>query len=220
MNQKRIKIIACPTVIEEMQPLLPPEVSTEILDFGLHVQPEKLRDVLQAAIDRVSSDIDTIILGYGLCSMAVVGLSSTKCTLVVPKVDDCIAIFLGSNRAYHKQSAKEPGTYYLTKGWIEVSDTPLEEYKRMVERYGEKRADKVMGIMLKNYTRLAYIDTGMENQEKYRKYARKNAARFNLRYEEIPGSKALIEKMVNSPWGDDFLVVKPGEKITFEAFKA
>jgi hypothetical protein len=219
MNTPRIKVIACATVIEEMQPLLHPGVTAEVLDFGLHLTPDKLRERLQKTIDKSSRDADTIILGYGLCSMAVVGLISQTCTLVVPRVDDCIAIFLGSQAAYREQSGREPGTYYLTKGWIEVSDTPLEEYKQLVEKYGQKRADKVMTMMFQHYTRLAYIDTGHIDQERCRQYARQNAEKLSLRYEEIPGDMELIRKMINGPWDDDFVVVGPGEKITFEEFK-
>jgi hypothetical protein len=134
-------------------------------------------------------------------------------------VDDCIAIFLGSTAAYRKESRKEPGTYYLTKGWIEVSDTPFEEYVRMKERYGKERADRVMDMMLKNYKRLAYIDTGRSNQARYREYAQMTARKFNLRYEEIPGSNALIQKMIQGPWDEDFIIVGPGETVTFADFK-
>ena len=70
-----MKVIACATVIEEMQPLLPPGVTTEVLDFGLHLAPEKLREALQQAIDKNCEEADTIILGYGLCSMPGIVLS-------------------------------------------------------------------------------------------------------------------------------------------------
>jgi hypothetical protein len=219
MTLNRIKYIACATVIEEMRPLLPPDAVAEVLDFGLHVSPEKLKETLQQAIDASAGDTDTVVLGYGLCSNAVVGLNASKCTLVVPRVDDCIAIFLGSTTAYRKEARKEPGTYYLTKGWIEVSDTPFEEYIRMKERYGKERADRIMNIMLKNYKRLAYIDTGQSDQERYRAYAQKTARKFNLRYEKIPGSRALIRKMIHGPWDDDFVVVHPGGILTFADFK-
>ena len=218
-DEASTKIIACATVIEEVLPLLPAGMQYEVLDFGLHLQPENLHDTLQAAIDRASAEADTIILGYGLCSMAVVGLTPTNATLVVPRVDDCIAIFLGSGAAYQAQASQEPGTYYLTKGWIEVSDTPFEEYKRLIERYGQKRADRMMQLMLKNYTRLAFIDTGQYDQERYRDYARRTANQFGLRYEEISGSNALLKKMIFGPWDDDFVVVPPGQTITYADFK-
>jgi hypothetical protein len=213
------KVIACATVIEEMLPMLPEGVTYEVLDFGLHLIPEKLRSQLQEAIDTASAEVDTIILGYGLCSMAVVGLKATACTLVVPRVDDCIAIFLGSRTAYQKQFGQEPGTYYLTKGWIEVSDTPFAEYERLVEKYGPEQAERMIKLMLKNYTRLAFIDTGHYEQERYREYARHTAEQFGLRYEEIPGSRALVKKMLYGPWDDDFVIARPGETITYANFK-
>jgi hypothetical protein len=215
----RIKVIACATVIEEMLPLLSPNVAHEVLDFGLHLTPDKLRPALQDSINAAGAEFDTLILGYGLCSMAVVGLTATNCTLVVPRVDDCIAIFLGSHTAYKEQSGKEPGSYYLTKGWIEVGDTPFKEYKPLVERYGEKRARRMMQLTLKNYTRLAYINTGQYEQERFREYARRTAAEFNLRYEEIAGSNALVKKMIFGPWDDDFVVAQPGQTITYADFR-
>jgi len=194
-------------------------MSYEVLDFGLHRTPESLRATLQHAIDTAGHEIDTLVLGYGLCSMAVIGLKATTCTLVVPRVDDCIAIFLGSSGAYQQQARQEPGTYYLTKGWIEAADTPFAEYDRLIERYGQKQADRMMGLLLKNYTRLAFIDTGQHQQDRYREYARHTANRFNLRYEEIPGSTALVRKMLSGPWDEDFIIARPGETIHYTDFK-
>jgi hypothetical protein len=215
----RTAVIACATVIEEMLPHLPPEVEYQVLDFGLHVNPEALRSNLQEAADRASRTADTIILGYGLCSQAVVGLQANGCTLVVPKVDDCIAIFLGSGEAYRAQSRSEPGTYYLTKGWIEAGDSPFEEYEGLVAQYGEERARRLMNQLLRNYTRLALINTGQYELERYRRYSQRMAKRFGLRYEEIPGSNTLVKRMVCGPWDDDFVIARPGETICYLDFK-
>lgn len=219
MTDPRTKIIACATVFEEMQPLLPPDVACEVLDFGLHLTPEKLRGALQENIDAAAAEADIVILGYGLCSMALAGLKANDCTLVAPRVDDCIAIFLGSHDEYKQQIAREPGTYYLTKGWIEVGDTPFDEFGKLVERYGEERADRMMRVMLRNYKRLAYIDTGRFDQERCRDYAAKTAAQFGLRYEEIAGSNTLVRKMIFGPWDGDFIVVPPGDSITYLHFR-
>jgi hypothetical protein len=219
MNQNRTKVIACATVIEEMLPYLPANMAYEVLDFGLHLRPESLKSKLQEAIDASCINYDTLFLGYGLCSMAVVGLTARDCRLVIPRVDDCIAIFLGSRQAYSEQSRKDPGSYYLTKGWLEVGDTPFDEFERMVEQYGKERAERIMKAMLKNYTRLVYIDTGNGDKRAYVDYARKTADKFNLRFEEIPGSNALILKMLSGPWDDDFMIVEPGKTITYLDFK-
>lgn len=211
-------VIACATVIEEMSPFLPKNVPSETLDFGLHLRPDHLKKALQEKIDEASAHADVLLLGYGLCSMAVVGLHATTAHLVIPRVDDCIAIFLGSCNAYREQTKKEPGTYYLTKGWIEVGDTPFNEYQRLVEKYGEAKAKRMIQLMLKNYTRLGFINTGQYENERYREVARKTAEQFDLRFEEIDGSSALVKKMVFGPWDDEFLVIAPGETIQYTDF--
>jgi len=217
-SPRRVRIIGCATVIEEIGPLLPQDVECQVLDFGLHVAPERLKQALQEAVDQAGREVDVVLLGYGLCSMAVVGLRANGCTLVVPKVDDCIALFLGSQAAYRAQVRSEPGTYYLTKGWIEVGDTPFDEYDRLVDRYGEQKARWLIEQMLKNYTRLVFIETGPET-DRYKVYARRLAARFGLRYETIRGSRALLRKLLFGPWDDgDFVVVPPGGTITYADF--
>ena len=219
IDPTKTKVIACATVIEEMLPIMPAGIQYEILDFGLHLVPQSLKQTLQNAIDASSREFETLILGYGLCSLAVIGLEARNCTLLIPRVDDCIAIFLGSKDAYDQQAKKAPGTYYLTKGWIEVGDTPFEEYDRMVAQYGQERADRITKLMLKHYTRLAYIDTGQIDQDRYRQYAQQTAQRFNLTYEEIIGSDALIRKLIYGPWDDEILVAHPGHVIEYMDFK-
>jgi hypothetical protein len=219
MDPSRTKVIACATVIEEMLPYMPAGMAYEVLDFGLHLNSGKLKATLQQAIDASCADFDTILLGYGLCSLAIVGLRAPGCTLVMPRVDDCIAVFLGSRQRYSQQARAEPGTYYLTKGWIEVADTPFDEYERMVEQYGEARARRLMAAMLKHYTRLVYIDTGHADKRPYVDYARKTADQFNLRFEELRGSNDLILRLLTGPWDEEFLVVPPGETITYLLFK-
>jgi hypothetical protein len=217
-HPSRCKLIACATVIEEILPFLPADLPYEILDFGLHLRPNSLKAALQEKVDQASQDVDVLLLGYGLCSMAVVNLHSTSATLVIPRLDDCIGIFLGSDAAYKAQAESEPGTYYLTKGWIEAGDSPFAEYGRLVERYGPDKAMRLTKLVLNNYTRLAFINTGQYEIDRYRAYAREKADLFNLRFEEIDGSPALVHKLVFGPWDDDFVVVPPGETVRYEDF--
>ncbi|UCD34274.1 MAG: DUF1638 domain-containing protein [Nitrospiraceae bacterium] len=219
MNLERCKLIACTAVIEEMLPFMPSPMSHEALDFGLHTDPKSLKRALQNAIDSSAPHIETILLGYGLCSQAVVGLRSGRHTLVIPRVDDCIAIFLGSAAEYHKQHRSVPGTYYLTKGWIEFGDTPFSEYDILVRRYGEQIAQRIVNRILENYTRLAFISTGNNELEHYRERARSMAQRFGLCYEELQGSDVIIKKMLSGPWNDGFVVVPPGRTVSFFDFR-
>ncbi len=72
--------------------------------------------------------------------------------------------------------------------------------------------------MMVNYKRLALINTGQYELEKFRDYARETAERFGLRYEEIKGSNALVKKSLLGPWDDDFVLLEPGETFTLEQF--
>jgi len=218
MSRVRTKIIACKTVIEEMQGLLPPAIETLTLESGLHLHPDKLRDALQSTIDEITAHTETIVLGYGLCSMGVIGLRATHSTLVIPRIDDCIAMFLGSRQAYKRELKQEPGTYFLSKGWIEAGITLLDELRMMETRYGKKRAEWVMKRMLQNYKRLAFIDMGYQDQEKYRQLSRKAAEKFNLNYQEIKGTPEFLGMICNGPWDDEFVVAPPGHTIHLEDF--
>lgn len=218
MHPAITKIIACQVVIEELLPLLPEGTDYETLDLGLHVNPDELRMTLQEKIHASSKENGTILLGYGLCSRAVVGLHSEKCSLVVPGVDDCIGIFLGSREAYLKELKAEPGTYYLTKGWIEAGDNLFGPHNQIVERYGPEQAEILIKKMLQNYTRLVFINTGNYRVEHYRDYCERTASRFGLRFQEILGATTLVEKLVNGPWDEDFVVVPPGQTITYASF--
>jgi hypothetical protein len=218
MHPAITKIIACQVVIEELLPLLPERTDYETLDLGLHVNPDKLRAALQEKIHISSEEKGTILLGYGLCSRAVVGLRSEKCSLVVPCVDDCIGIFLGSREAYLKQVKAEPGTYYLTKGWIEAGDNLFGDQNQIVQRYGPEQAEILIKKMLQNYTRLVFINTGKYRVEHYREYTERTASRFGLRFQEILGATTLVDKMANGPWDEDFVVIPPGQTITYESF--
>ncbi len=203
-----------------MLPFLPADVPYEVLDFGLHLRPDELKSILQQKIVEASPQADVLLLGYGLCSMAVVNLKATTATLVIPRMDDCIGIFLGSCAAYQAQTSQEPGTYYLTKGWIEVGDSPFDEFKRYRAKYGEEKARRMIHLLLKHYKRLAFINTGQYDNERYLNYAREIAEQFDLRFEEIEGSPELVKKMVFGPWDGEFVVVPPGRTVRYEDFKA
>ncbi len=204
--------------MEEILPLLPSGMEYQVLEFGLHATPQNLNRSLQAAIDASVPGVDTIVLGYGLCSKSVVGLHANNCALIIPRVDDCISIFLGSSTVYKERMRDHPGTYYLTKGWIEAGDTPFSQREHLEQRYGSEKARWLMRQMLRNYTRLALINTGKYEIEHYRSYAQAAAASFGLQYEEIEGAPTLVQKMIFGPWDDEFVKIPPGETVRMDHF--
>jgi hypothetical protein len=227
LPEKRTKILACAVVIEELRSRLPVGIECETMDFGLHRSPAQLRTKLQEAIDR-STEYETIVLAFGLCGMATVGLRSGSSTLVVPRADDCIAIFLGSQEAYLKQQRDNPGSLFSSKGWIEgrIDDTPpaTKMFMELVNKYGEARARRMMEIFearqpLRHYRRMAFITTSGETDlDTYREEARRRAERLHLRYDEIQGSTRFMDKISRACWDSDFVVAPPGRTLTFEDF--
>jgi Protein of unknown function (DUF1638) len=218
MSDNGYHIISCATVAEELKQLGVSEEDLTVLEFGLHVFPDQLKERLQEAVDAVPGDCD-ILLGYGLCSYAVVGLHSDSHRLIIPRIDDCIALFLGSREDHLSRLAEAPGTYYLTKGWVEAQWDTIEEYARLVERYGENRAKKVAEVMYKNYTQVVLINTGNYRIDDYRDFARAMADFLDLEYREIPGSNRMLEKLLSGDWEPEFLVVPPGTPVDLAPFQ-
>ena len=206
---------------------MPDCIESETLDFGLHRSPERLREQLQQSIDR-SSGYENIVLGYGLCGMSVIGLRSDSARLILPKADDCIAVFLGSRKAYLKQQNDHPGTLFLSKGWIEgkIDDVSpsMAVYQTLLKKYGEERAKRMLAVYearqpLRHYKRLAFITTSSEcNLDHYRKTARRRAIDLGLDYDEIEGSTAFMDKIAAGAWDDEFVVVEPGKRLGVEHF--
>jgi hypothetical protein len=219
MKKRSTKIIACATVIEEMRPFLPHDVESMEMEPGLHLHADKLKAELQEIIDKITADTAKIILGYGMCSKAVIGLKAENSTLVIPRVDDCISMFLGSQEQYKLQLKKEPGTYFLSRGWIHAGITLIEELKMAESRLGKRGAEIVKKRMLQEYKRLAYIDMGHDDQERCREFARRAAEELGLYYEEINGTVELIKQMPKGPWDDKFIVAPPGYVISFNDFR-
>ncbi len=96
---------------------MPQNIDSEFLEYGLHDTPDKLRQELQKCIEK-SSQYDTLLLGYGLCSNGVAGLKSDKHRIIIPRVHDCISLLLGSRARYEDEFERHPGTFYLSNGWI------------------------------------------------------------------------------------------------------
>lgn len=214
------KLISCRVMIEELRPFLPPGIATEVFEISLHTHPKKLREALQAAIDASDGIYDPIYLGYGLCARATVGLVARKSRLVIPRANDCIELFLGSRQARLSELTSEPGTYFLTEGYIgDRASMVLADYDRTVVRYGKEKTDKLLDMMMEHYKRLVHIRMpNVRDIEGDRAYARRMAERFHMRYVETEGTTAWLGRLTAPNPGGDFVVVQPGQAIDTKHF--
>jgi hypothetical protein len=222
-----IVVIACKVFQDLLERYLPDGFVSQLkfLDYGLHQAPKKLTVAIQAEIDSIQEP-SLIVLGYGLCGNGLDGVRSGDHTLLVARADDCIAILLGSYQDYMNEFNAEPGTYYLTKGWLESGSNPLKEYQTYKDQFGESDAEYLIDTQYKNYRRLVLVAHTQEDLDQYRDQALEVAEfckRWAMRYEEKLGSdryfKRLIEVASDLSLADgDFLVVPPGELITQSQF--
>lgn len=229
----RVHLISCQVFYRELSALCAtsPNITTiSWLPQGLHDTPELLKKSVSQEIDRVESwrkeerreKPDYIVLGYGLCSNGTVGLQSGEIPLVIPRTDDCIGVFLGSQQRYLKLFAQNPGTYWLNNGWMESAFIPTEDqYSRLREfyeqEYGEENADFLMEHALswiKNYRNCGFIDSAVYRQPAYEEAARRMAEKHGWVFRRFEGDNTMMQKMVNGPYDTEtFLVCPPRHKV-------
>ena len=219
----RVTLVACQVMQPELDQLRRdrPHVDVVYLEQNLHRTPQKMPARVQAAVDGAAEHAERIVLGYGLCSNGIIGVQARKQELIVPRCHDCISFFLGSPEAHRREMDAHPGTYYLTPGWIAEHKDPLgiieDDY---VKRVGREMAEWAMREELKNYTRIALVDTGVGDIEPLRARAQENARFFGMIYEEIEGrSRSYFAKLMDGPYAEgEFFRLKPGEVVNQDMF--
>ena len=222
-----VVVIACQVLQDLLEQLLPAGLAEQVsfLDYGLHRLPNKMTWTLQEAIASIEQP-SLIVLGYGLCGNGLHGLKAGIHTLLVPRTDDCIAILLGSRQAYMRQFETVPGTYYLSKGWLESGSHPLKEYHENAKKYGTEDAAWIMDQQYQHYERVALVAHSPADMDNYRPEAQKVAeycSQWGMRYEEILGSDNYVRRLIEiaadlGQANDDFLIVQPGGEIRQDHF--
>ena len=202
------------------------QVSIKFLEYDLHAVPKKLNQAVQEAIDKIEQP-SLILLGYGLCGNGLNNIRSGKHTLIIPKTDDCIAIFMGSREKYLQMFSENPGTIYLTKGWLESGSDPLNEYEQTLAKYGKETADWIMTQQYQHYKRLIFIAHKQEDLDEYRPRALKVAEycqQWGMKYQEMLGSDNLLRQLAEiavepDQISEQFLVVPPEGILSQEQFR-
>jgi N-methylhydantoinase A/oxoprolinase/acetone carboxylase beta subunit len=240
--KKKICAIACAVLAIDMRysaEELGLDIDYKFLEAGLHNNPKLLKEKLQAAIDEVSTTglYDLIIIGYGICGKGTIGVQAHGIPLVIPKVHDCVALFLGGDQAYKNEFKKYPGTYYLSAGWCEEKTEPISQRKQwayfgdeklnfndLVKTHGKNTAQTTFNFLnswQKNYQRAAFIETGAKAAPKYEKIAKEMAKEYKWKYDKIKGSQDLVKKLITATHTtSDILFVPQDHVIGFDAIQS
>ncbi len=229
----RLRAIICEVFTREVEEILSHcahQVDLEVVTMGLHDLGASMRPHLQERIDAAdTSGYDAVVLGYALCGRGTEGLRAGKTRLVLPRAHDCIGVLMGSRQRHQAYFENHPGVYYRSRGWVEFlragqvlqpawasergklgERRTLEE---LIAQYGEDNGrflfDQFTAYRRK-YSGLTYISTGLNDEEAFREKAREEASQEGWIFEEVTGSRRLLEQLVNGEWSpEDFLVLPP-----------
>lgn len=218
VDRRPVVVISCLALEDMLRRTLPPDIPMTFLGYELHTRPKDMCPAIQARLDSLPAP-SVVLLGYGLCGNGVVGVRAGEHILVIPRTHDCIAIFLGSFRAYEERFRKDPGTFYLNKGWLESGDGPLFDYQQYVRDYGEETANDLIDMLYRHYRRLCYVAFDDEELTRYKAQIDEVAVfserRLNMRFEVVRGNDALVSELARMParldaGTEEFVVIPPG----------
>lgn len=216
----RTVIIACSTIRPELETAMEQcgcEYPVIWMDAKLHDRPDKLNKAVQAELDALT-DIDHVILPFGYCGGTTAGLKAGSFELILPKVDDCITMFLGS-RDVRRSIPDEERTFFLTQGWLTSERSILCEYARLSKKYGQDSADMVMDAMYQHYSHLALIDTGLFPTQPQLELLAETAALLKLERRVFSGTPELLNRLLRGDWDDEAILrIAPHETVTKEHF--
>lgn len=216
-------LIACSMVEDEVNDVLerlqPDDLRVVWVERGYHNDPDKLRAYLQGQIDLLEGEgCREVLLAYGLCGRGAEGLVARRARLAMPRFDDCLNFMLCTG-AREERALCRAGVMYLTRGWCQDQGALLQAHERYVEKYGERRGDRVMHRMFESYTSVCVIDTGCYDLEPVRDYARECARLLGLSCSEVPGGNRVLEKLIAGDYDGDIVVCEPGVPVAAEDFE-
>ena len=191
-----IGIICCKVLEKEIKLIardIPEVCHLEVMDWGLHTQPDLLSKTLVDRIEVLQDKVQAIVLGYGRCRALDKIPLNYKIPVYYPRAEDCIGVLLGQKR-YDQELKKEAGTWFLTPGWTEMGMEFI-FHELQLNHLAEKNIDplKVAHRMLKDYTRALFIDTQVGDPKRLLEKARMIANEFHLRLETTRGSLAPLK---------------------------
>ncbi|MDD5198822.1 MAG: DUF1638 domain-containing protein [Terrimicrobiaceae bacterium] len=227
----RVGLLAC-SVFEREIALLASGAAhlpaVKFFEVGLHDRPDKLREILQAAVDEIDArdDVDAIALAYGLCGCGTAGLRPQRHPLVIPRTHDCIAIFMGSKERFAEQQRGCPSCYYYTPGWNRERRVPGPERLALLRTELSRQFDEDnVDFLLENereqwalHDTAVYLDLGTDDAEDEAAYARRCADWLGWRFERIRGDPSLLRDLLWGRWDPErFQIIEPGSQLANSA---
>jgi len=230
-EQKTAALIACHLLWRELSAVMVQsnlKIMPIFFEQGLHDQPNRLQQKLQAQIDVLDSQFDYILLGYGLCSNGIAGLKTKHAKLVVPRAHDCITLLLGSKEHYQSYFDANPGTYWYSQGWLETGSLPslerlAEKHRQFMDQYEDQEtADYLIDEewrWIRDYQKACLIlepelPANPDHVAELKAFTSQSTRDLGWAQDEQQGTLQLFRELVNQPWDPSrFLLVEPGHHL-------
>lgn len=216
-------VIACKTLEEELTCAMRAyDVNLPVFWFesGLHNVPKKLHSALQETIIKAEeAGFTRLLLAMGYCGNSVEHITLTSAELIMPKVDDCITLLLGSYKK-RKSLEAEAGTYFMTNGWLKGERNIWKEYEYCIGKYGKETGDEIFQMMFGNYKRIGILDAKASPIEPILAETARIAKELHLSWEVFEASCDYLLRLLKGPWDEaDFLTIEKGSEIRFSDLK-
>jgi len=189
------------------------EISVLWMDRKLHNDPKKLHLYIQQQID-AHQDAEEILLSYGLCGNAVIGLHSENTRIVLPAFDDCICQMLyAESEEFVDSCVPEKGCLYLTREWTIDQESIVPQCEQIYEQYGKEYGSQIIQEIYRGYHSLVVIDTGAYDMEKTLRYAGIAADYTGMCIKVQCGSCKVMENLLLGKYDKTICMIEKGEKV-------
>ncbi|MDR0851944.1 MAG: DUF1638 domain-containing protein [Clostridiales Family XIII bacterium] len=216
--ERKTLVIACNMIHDEVihaMHAVGREYPIVWIEEGLHSSIKKLNGAVQEALDNAdASGYECVLLSFGACGNMIEGLHTHNFDLIMPNTDDCVSIML-----YPHRTAKQTGVFYITRGWLHSNKNAWNDWDHNAERYGEKKANRILSVMLSSYHSMTVVDTGAYPVSDIWTESVKRAETLNLKHGIESGSTLWLQQLFTGPWDENFLQFGRNETIHVDIFE-
>lgn len=173
------------------------EVVVQMMELGLHTVIKDLRSAVIGSVLEMSTHVDAIVLGYGLCGNALNNHEEIMRDIDVPlfmpmdedhTVDDCVGLIIGGREAYYKEQCKVAGTFFMNTGFSR-------HWKDLLHKANSLAFDEAMSRrLMASYERSLLLTTPVLSEEEMAANIEEFNQTYGLRTEARKGTLEILEK--------------------------
>ncbi|RZN39024.1 MAG: DUF1638 domain-containing protein [Methanophagales archaeon ANME-1-THS] len=191
-------------------------VIVKVLELRMHDYPDQLRAEIEESITTMSSVVDCILLGYGLCGITAGAMerviNEAPVPVFIPRhrdgtiLNNCIEIALGREKV-QSLLEEEVGTFFMSPVGAALIKEPqviLESSINIIagrmNRHAATDTPRIIKLMKNHYYRVVKIwySEADKNDEEYRRTVENFARTFNLEIKLVNGSARIMCELLDA----------------------